>query len=91
MKNAAEWGGGRMAMATDMLAVVWLLSKCQYLVFNASNVSLWITLFRGGAFQSSQYLAGRPDVISTINSGKHTSFNRIAVNFRSRMRRLLMK
>ncbi len=86
-----EWVGGRTTMATDMLAVVWLLSKCQYLVFNTSNVSLWIILFRGGAFQSSQYLAGRPDVISTINSRKLPLLHRIAVIFRSRMRRFLMK
>ena len=38
------------------LAIVIIMSRCKYIVYNSSNISLWISLFRGNCNNVYQYL-----------------------------------
>lgn len=50
------------------LAIVIIMSRCKYVICNTSNVSLWISLFRGNTTNLHQYLRQIP------------KFHNIAVN-----------
>jgi hypothetical protein len=41
-----------------LLAITSILSKCHYIICSSSNVSVWMTLFRGNAQNVYQYLNG---------------------------------
>ena len=42
------------------LAIVIIMSRCKYVICNTSNVSLWISLFRGNTNNLHQYLRQIP-------------------------------
>lgn len=35
------------SMSKNFLAIIWIMSKCKYVVCNTGNCSMWISLFRG--------------------------------------------
>jgi hypothetical protein len=49
------------------LAIVIIMSKCKYLIFNSSNVSLWITLFRGHTKNVYQFLKQKKIIYGILN------------------------
>lgn len=49
------------------LAIVFIMSKCKYLICNSSNVSLWIYLFRGHDKNVHQYLKQKEYIYNTRN------------------------
>ena len=44
----------------NFLAIVIIMSRCKYVICNSSNVSLWISLFRGNVNNFHQYLKQIP-------------------------------
>lgn len=44
----------------NFLAIVIIMSRCKYVICNTSNISLWISLFRGNTSNFHQYLRQIP-------------------------------
>lgn len=42
----------------NFLAIVYIMSKCKYVICNSGNISLWITLFRGNCDGIYEFLNG---------------------------------
>jgi hypothetical protein len=51
--------GMKTTQAQIFLAICLIISKCDKVILNSSNVSLWITFFRGNADDIHQYNNGR--------------------------------
>ena len=51
----------KLNLIKNFLAIVKIMSKCNYVICNAGNISLWITLFRGNnnnvhVFNNGQFI-----------------------------------
>ena len=52
----------------NFLAIVIIMSRCKYVICNTTNVSLWISLFRGNTINFHQYLKQIPKFWGTLKN-----------------------
>lgn len=59
----------KIVWTKNFLGVIFLISKCKYIINHSGNVARWICLYRGSAEGSVQYL--RPKEIELANPGSY--------------------
>ena len=46
----------RLELIKNFLAIVYIMSKCKYIICTSGNISLWVTYFRKNSYNVYQYL-----------------------------------
>lgn len=77
-------------LGINMLAAVNVISRCKYVLTHTGNVGLWISLFRGHARNTCQFMVGPPDIISSIRTNEVWT-QRMVKRLRRFLRRKLMR